>query len=462
MQERSGGGKYGIWGVNENTSKMDAPVDPLRYGMGTAKGIQDFFGKHYENRLNSAKASLEEGNLKKQNETLPQEIAALNAKYGADEKYYPQIQAANLQKEQANVKEIMARTGLSYAQAKVAMAHLPLIQAQTRNEIGKGNPLNTADALFKAYQSAPQGSDQRALYEGLLAKEVGKEGMQFLQGGGDGGGSTSTSPGSSSSVSQTQNGQIETNPLGGGPRATFHQGYDQQTGQTLESPTTTSAGRNQTRSEANSELNYIAPELQKGFAPYMGAMGSLKLTKDSFIASNSPNSPAGKAAAKRLEAYSLANRLKREAANVISRQSAGQAPGVEAAREQEQSSFGSLPGPLASSFIPNSIQQSSLAQYFPMQEEMANKAIETERVGYPQSGATPQWANRQPNSDRGFLGRPTGNPSQSAPAQSPQNAPQQQTEIQDPSSFSSKEEAQQYYQSLSPEQKQAFLAKLGG
>src|SRR5687768_5943813 len=122
MNERpiTPGARYGIWGVNENTSRMEPVVDPIRYGMGTAKSIQDFFGKHYENRLNNAKASLEEGNLRKQQETLPQEIAALNAKYGADEKYYPLLQAASLQKEQASIKEVMARTGLSYAQAKVA------------------------------------------------------------------------------------------------------------------------------------------------------------------------------------------------------------------------------------------------------------------------------------------------------------------------------------------------------
>jgi len=334
------------------------------------------------------------------------------------------MQQAKLRQDEETVKEIMARTGMDYATAKMTLAHIPLLQAQAQKARQDLDPLYKDNALFNAYQNAPQGSDQKIFYQGLLAQDVGKDGLQFLSAqpipGQDNSAGGVSSPGATQTLGSpagspggsAPNGGFDINPIGGGPRSVFHQAYldtPNNPSTTGESPTSTSASRNQNRAEATSELDYIGPIMKKGFDPYMGPLGSTKLMYDSTLASTSPNSASGKAAAERLYNYSLANRFKREAANIISRQSSGEKPGVEAAREQEQSSFGNLPGRFSNYFIPNSIQNQSFSDYFPTQSEMAAKAMDQERQGYTVPGEAPFWSGSQaPQVSRGFLGVPTG------------------------------------------------------
>lgn len=445
MQQRSMfGGRYGIWGEPTEPMRMDSLVDPMHQAIGTANGIQSLFGNYYKNKLAGLDTGLKQNQLDYSNQTLQGAIGAANTKNQTDTQYYPLMQQAKLQQEEANVKEIMARTGLSYAQAKMALAHIPLLQAQTDKTRSEMDPLHTQNMIFNAYENAPQGSDRRNFYEGLLAKEVGKEGLGFLSNKAAPGSPEGTPAGtnassgiggiplSSASVSGPQGGSqaqgFDVNPLGGGPRSTFHQAFintPDNPDTTMESPTTSSASRNQNRAEAGAEMDYIGPIMKKGFDPYMGPLGSSKLMIDSSLASASPNTKAGKDAAQRLLNYSLANRFKREAANIISRQTSGQAPGVEAAREQEQSSFGHLPGNTANYFIPSSIASQSFGEYLPAQQKMADFARDQERQGYLTPGEAPAWSNAQtPAINRGFLGVPTG---MSLPKSSSQGSPSRQT-----------------------------------
>lgn len=386
-------GRYGVWGVNPYgpTIKTESPFDKA---LSAARGVSGLFTERYKNQLEGAKAKLAQG-------TLDSSINAQNTKNQADIQNYPLQQEAKTRQEQETIKHIMAQTGLSYAQAREAGARTGLIGAQTTQLKNATDPGFEYDTLYKQWQGSPEGSARKAYFGKILTQMMSganagalhnpkEKGAAGLGAGGAGAGAGGTpAPG---------NPDITLNPLGGSPRAGFHQGYfDSPTNgpQTLESPTTASATRNQVRTEANAEVKSIEKDLKNGFKPYMGPLGSVKLASDVALAQTSPNSDKGKAAAKRLEDYSLAMRLKREAANIVSRQSAGQAPGVEAAREQELSSFGRLPGGFMSSMVPQSVAASSFDKYFDKQHGLANAAVAQERTGYATPG-TPEFAQQQP------------------------------------------------------------------
>lgn len=388
--------RRGILGVEPSHALLPQSPTAMNTALETARGIYDVMGKHYENKFKNAQARNQGLEADKRQGTLASDIQAANTKNQADTQFYPQQQAAKLQQEQATVKEIMAKTGLSYAQAKEAGARIGLIGAQTEK-----TRMGPNAELLNAYNRAANGSPEKSYYGALLNKEMGAFAPAEM--GGQSGGSVPGSPKGGTLPMAGGNG-IETNPLGGGGRSTFHQGYNPQTGQTLESPTQTSASRNQNRTEANAELSNVAPILNKGFEPYMGAGGTAKLAYDGLLARNNPNSKEGKAAAERLTNYNLATKLKREAANIISRQSSGQAPGVEAAREQEQASFGNLPLKIGNYLTPNSVLQEAQEQYFPAQEQLANAAVQQERQGYKQGGSQPEWAGQEGTSSRGGFG----------------------------------------------------------
>jgi hypothetical protein len=83
-----------------------------------AESMGNLLNKGYQNQQDAAKAQYAQS-------TLGDSIAAANAKNQADAQYYPQQQQFKtqqemfkVQQEEQTVKEIMARTGLSYAQAR--------------------------------------------------------------------------------------------------------------------------------------------------------------------------------------------------------------------------------------------------------------------------------------------------------------------------------------------------------
>jgi hypothetical protein len=431
------GSRYGVWGVNPYGPVINQP-SPFDAAMRAASGVNNLFAQHYQNQIDQAKAQYNQ-------DTLGSAIQAANTKNQADITNYPLQQAAITSQDEATIQKIQAETGLNYAQARESAARTGLIGAQTQSI---SNPLYGVNTIFNAYQNAAPGSPQKILYEGLLANRVGKDGMQFLSqlpvgsmGGApqnssatniqNTGAVQNTVPASNvgASVSPGVGGPISTNPLGGGPRAVFHQGFMNTPNgpQTIESPTTNSATRNQLRTESHSEIQNLYPTVVDGLKPYQGPTGSASLIKDSFLSSFMPNSPTGQSATQRLNNYALANKFTAELANINARQSSGQAPGIEMNREFQKSMFPGLPGSLANFFIPGSVQASANQAYLPLQSNAVQSAIDQERQGYVQPGQQPAWA--QPPVQRGFLGVPLGYQSSqnvaTAPAQ-PQQAAQAQ------------------------------------
>lgn len=393
-------GSYGILNVNPVGEMLPQKPNFIDQAMKSATGMYDLFGKHYENKLRDSQANISQLEQQQKASTLPGLIQSINAKSAADTKFYPQQQEANLGHTKAQIQEVMAKTGLNYAESKAALARATdsYASANLHNANARDVGLGKNGQLLNAYNSAPAGSDSQKYYGALLRKEMGG----YAPGGaGQSGGSTAQ--GASGSPMMMGPDGLMKNPMGGGNRATFHQYTNPETGETMESPTVASGTRNQTRAEANAEMSKINPIITKGFSPYLGKLGSAKLTYDSYLASSEPNSEKGKAAAERLYNYSLADRFKREAASTISRQTTGMTPGVEASREQEQSSFGNLPGKFSSSFIPQNILSQSLKNYIPTQENIANTAINTERQNYGANGPQPSWAQGQNQGGAGMM-----------------------------------------------------------
>lgn len=461
--------RTGILHVEPNAKLLPTPEDPIKRSLGLSEGIYNLFGKHYENKLNQQKAE-------KGERTMEGEITATNAKNNADTQYYPQIQAAKLGHEQAQIKEVMARTGLSYAQAKVAMAHLPLLAAQTakenRSERGEGGK---QAQLLQAYENAPNGSPKKAYFAALLNKEMG--GYAPSAGGAMGGGKV---PGQPMGASVPGMGGMEENPAGSKRGA--RQYYMPGTGETGEAPTTSKMTANQTRIESKAEIDKLYPKIMANIRPYQGPLGSLKLAKDSALASS-----GDKKAMKRLEDFATAKRFLPELANINARQSSGQAPGIEMNREFMQSMFPGLPGEAASYLIPSEAQAGANQQYLPLQSAAVDKAIEQERSGYLQNNGRPQWSGQGGAESRGGFGangyeEPKQNVAQGFngnPNVIPESVQQQQTPGQNraeqniydkevnaraqneaPREFESKEAAQSYFNSLSPEEQKRYLASL--
>lgn len=447
--------RRGILSVEPSHALLPESPSAMETAISTAKGLYDVMGKHYENKYKGAQARNENlaANLKQG--TLASDILATNTKNQTDTQYYPQMQAAKLQQEHATIKEIMARTGLSYAQAREAGARIGLIGAETR----KAN-LGPHGELLTAYNNAPNGSPQKAYYGALLNKEMGAYAPSDM-GGGMGAGSVPGTP-KGGAVPTSMPGTMQENPLGGSGRSTFHQAYDPTTGQTLESPTSASATRNQGRREGEAEINSIIPQIKAGFQPYLGAGGTLKLANDARLARFSPESENGKAAAKRLQDYNLAMALKRETATVIAKIAGQTQIGEGSVKDQEAATFRGLPFDVANYLTPQSVLQKAQNSYFPAQEKLAEAAINQERQGYQQGGDQPPWAGQESASRGGFGANGYVAPQAPQPrvAGGFNGNPNVKPETQHPQQFSSREDAMTYYNSLSPKQKAAYLASL--
>lgn len=383
--------RLGIWG--QPTSQPSG----LEKAMNVTSGFQNIFGKQYNNIIDKYRAQDADLNNQYKSQTLGSTIDATNTKNQADIQNYPLQQAAKTAQEQQTIKEIMSRTGLNYAQAAEAGARTGLIGTQTQQLRQSTQPGYAFDEAQRQFNASPDGSPRKMYFGGILNSLMGAPGGMNLGGrktkdAGLGGVSAGGAAGGG--MVQGADGNISLNPLGGGPRSAFHQGfYDSPDNgqQTIESPTTASATRNQTRLEAHNEIGGLYPQITDGLKPYQGPMGSLNLMYDSYKASN------GDADAKqKLTNYAIAKRFLPELAAVNARQATGTNPGIELTREFQGSMFPGLPGSMANYFIPSNVQAQANTDYLPMQGKAVESAINQERTGYPTAGA-PDFARTNQN-----------------------------------------------------------------
>lgn len=374
--------RMGIWG--EPTSGPSI----LDNAMNTSSKLQSLQGQYYQNMIDKYKSQNAAMDTQENQQTLAGRIGAMNVKNQTDMQIYPQMQQAKLSQEQQTVNEIMSRTGLNRAQATEAAARTGLIGAQTQQVNASMNPGYSYDSIYQQYQNSPDGSPRKSYFAGILNNMMAgapapgaskKQSTSSVVGGVGAGTVAGGAPGAN----------IQLNPLGGSPRAGFHQGffYSPDNGdQTIESPTTNSATRNQTRLEAHSEIGDIYPTVMNGIKPYQGPGGSIRLIMDSYAAQKGDPD-----AQQRLTNYATAQRFLPELANINARQSSGQAPGIEMNREFQNSMFPGLPTSFANYFVPPSIQAQANQSYLPLQSSAVNSAINQERSGYATPG-TPDFA----------------------------------------------------------------------
>lgn len=107
--------RRGILSVDPVAPMMPRAPDSVTRAMGLSHGLYDMLGKHYENQFKAAQARNQNLEADKRAGTLESDILAGNTKNQADVQYYPQ-------ELKAKIGEVMARTGLSQAEAKAAIA----------------------------------------------------------------------------------------------------------------------------------------------------------------------------------------------------------------------------------------------------------------------------------------------------------------------------------------------------
>lgn len=394
--EQSTSGRSGIWGINPyGPTIKQTPVitTAIQSAMQTAQGVNSLYAQRYANQLANAKAQLAQG-------TLGSSIDAANTRNQADIQNYPLQQMFKTQQDEQTVKEIMARTGLSYAQAQQAMAaagtesaKTGLLNAQTQEVT---NPLFKTDQLIQQYMNLPDGSPQK-IAAGRSLYPVFAGGMVppiYNNSKANQANAASPMPGANMPMTGVLPSGMQLNPLQGGSRSGFHQAATTDASgnpTTMESPTMASASRDQMRKESEAESKFISPTILNGIKPYQGATPSITLLKDMGTMQKYPNTPAGQAAALRVKNYLIARRLIPEAAAINARQATGQAPGIEMLQEYKKGMFPSLPMDFVANLAPANLQAQATSAYVPLQQGLANQAVNQERTGYQQEGS-PAWA----------------------------------------------------------------------
>ncbi len=161
---------------------------------------------------------------------------------------------------------------------------------------------------------------------------------------------------------------------------------------TVESPTPASASVNQRRMEAEKESQFLNPHILAGVNNYQSMFPTAQLMMDNYIARG--KGKAAEAAKKRLEDYIVAQSLIPEAAAIAARQATGSQPGIELLREFIESRFSGVPKRYATEYAPADVKKKAAERYAPLQEQMAQKAIDVAREGYPVQGQ-PLWARAE-------------------------------------------------------------------
>lgn len=162
----------------------------------TANATLDLLNKGYRNQQSAAQTQYAQ-------DTLRDAIAAANAKSQADAQFYPQQQMFKTQQDEATVREIQARTGLTYAQAKEAAAQAGLISTQQQV---LANPFTPTGNMIKQWQNLPVDSPEKMAL-GSILDSSGLGGGMFPTG--------ATMPGAKGSQATKSNAAMMTGPLPG-------------------------------------------------------------------------------------------------------------------------------------------------------------------------------------------------------------------------------------------------------
>jgi len=280
---------YGILNVNPNGDLLPQAKDSLTRSIGIANDLYGMIGKHYENKFKDAQARNEDLQAQLRQGTLESDIGAKNTKNQTDIQYYPQLQAAELAKQGASIKEIQARTGLSYAEAGAAQARASASYAEAGKYRANTSPIAEDQALYNAYSKAAPGSREQLFYGGILKDRMGKYGQ------------TSGAPMSSgaSAVPGTPQGgavpggagdwqkdtKFGSNRMGAGGTYT-----NPETGEQISTPTNATTSKNQAAIQA---LQRAAPQITtiaNTLPQFQGAAGKSKLvlgTAGNFFGGNS-------------------------------------------------------------------------------------------------------------------------------------------------------------------------------
>lgn len=422
------GGRYGIWGESPVTERLDI-VDPMQRGMDITKGIQGIFGNYYDNQKKGAEAGLKSNELNVSNQTMGDQIAATNAKNQADTKYYPLQQMYKTQQEEQTVKEIMSRTGFNYAQAKMALAHIPLLQAETEKTKASYMPGYTYDSVYKEMQNSPEGSPRKAYYANILNSMIGGQippttpSKKQSSGGGiglGGGGAAGGAGGAGGAIQpqQTTNG-LQINPFTTSRQSNKgaqYIGQDDEGNPTVyTSPTQPSNTNLQSRLGAEAELKSLDPTF-KGLDPYRSFYGAhFQYPLDIYKAKHG-DAEAQARINKAEEAMQLAGE------NVILRlrqANPSAQVGTEMVNDQLKRMYPNMPSNLYRGF--NSAENISKATE-DVNSQLSNAnavAAQQSAENYPaQIPETPAWANNgMGNQSRGYIDPYSGNympPSQNA------------------------------------------------
>ncbi len=391
----SGGGRYGIWGVNPYGPTFEKQ-SVLDRALNVAEGIGKWNTNRYDTMLKSQQAK--EAALKNQETeaTIENKIAAENVKNVTDTKYYPMLQAMELASKGATLSEIKSRTGLNNAEAGKAYAQGRLANRQTQML----NPSDQFNQLNEQFKRTPAGplKDYLRLE---IGKMMGNPGMVLGGKPGKGSSSSSSSSGSGIGSNEVSNG-LDINamkPKMGG----VVQGYDPATGEVIEGPTTASATRDQRRLEGEVENKYLNDYIVPGQNAYTGAWPSGQVLADSVKARLSPKSAGGKAAANRLRQSYLASKLVPEAASINAKNATGDNPGIEMVREFTEKGYSGMPKGYSYNFLPPSIQNDVNNIYPQIQRKLTDVAVQPEREGYKtQSADQPRWAQQQAGQQGGY------------------------------------------------------------
>lgn len=440
------GGRYGIWGINPYGPTINTKP-AIHTAIDTATGINGLFAKQYATQLEKAKADLA-------SRTLESEVGAKNTMNAANQRFYPMQEEAKTRQEQEKIKEIVGRTGLTYAQAKHALASAGAESARgalygTQNEMAR-NPMFEMDAMIREWKAAPNGSPQKAYLAYTLKNKMAEVGA----------GSSMTPPmvapgaaqgkgkGKSSSNQLGFNGALPGlgSPWGKDPRmGSTRSGAggtytDPQTGQIVSTNTNAQASRDQKAIAGTENMKQYVGELAKTLPQFqrMGKRGSTALQgfSNAFLGSNygAPSELASGEAALLEQAEGFVNTFQLNSTEENIKK------GVDIMRPR----FGESP-----KGYEDRVQKQ--LDDFKTQEQRAEARL----AGGTPVGQSPPQAPQGPDyfvSNSGLQGTPWEMQQQAA-----QPAP-----VQMPPSFNSKEEGVAWFNAQPPEVQAQIRAQLGG
>lgn len=265
------GARFGVWGINPYGEPIKQ-TPGIESAIKTAGGIGNLFAKRYANQQAEAKGRLAQ-------QTVDSEIAAKNAMNQANEQYYPLMQAAKLQQEQATVKEIMARTGLSYAQAKHALAAAGaegargrLYGAQTDTTL---NPFLQTSNMIKQFESLPDGSREKIALGTMLDNAFA--GGMFPKGGKGAKAGAGMNSGALPGLGGGWEKDPRFGPARGGSGGTYQ---DTLTGQRVSTDTNANVTQDQKTISAAQRAQPLIEDIANKQAPFMTLAGKSGLLSD--------------------------------------------------------------------------------------------------------------------------------------------------------------------------------------